>query len=221
MRSLDTKEIILASHNSGKLVEIRELMEPYGFSITSVGARGLPEPDEDGTTFEQNAYTKAQAAAQATGMVALSDDSGLCVEALAGDPGVYTADWAEKPDGSGRDFDYAMQKVEAALADKGAVEADQRKGYFCAVLCLCWPDGHAEYFRGEAHGTLVWPPRGTLGFGYDPVFLPKGHERTFGEMQSEEKHSWSPGSGEGLSHRARAFAKFATQCLTADKASKS
>ena len=188
-------------------------MEPYGFDVASVADLDLPEPEENGTTFEANAYTKALAAAEATGQIALSDDSGLCVEALEGQPGVYTADWAEKDDGSGRDFGLAMQKVETALQEKGASAPDQRRGYFCAVLCLCWPDGHAEYFRGEAHGQLVWPPRGELGFGYDPVFQPDGHARTFGEMSAEEKHSWTPGQGEGLSHRARAFAKFAEACL--------
>ena len=213
MRKLDTKQLILASHNAGKLAEISQLIEPYGFTITSVAERGLPEPEENGTTFEQNAYTKAFAAAQATGLVALSDDSGLCVSALDGQPGVYTADWAEKQDGSGRDFALAMEKVERGLAEAGAVRSEDRQGYFCAVLCLCWPDGHAEYFRGEAHGELVWPPRGDRGFGYDPVFQPVGHERTFGEMSAEEKHSWQPGSGDGLSHRARAFAKFAQACL--------
>ncbi|MEP1207164.1 MAG: non-canonical purine NTP pyrophosphatase [Rhizobiaceae bacterium] len=213
MRKIDPKKLVLASHNAGKLVEIRQLMEPYGFDITSVAELGLPEPVEDGTSFEENAYTKAIAAARATGMVALSDDSGLCVNALNGDPGIYTADWAEKEDGSGRDFGLAMEKVETALQAKGAKTSEERSGYFCAVLCLCWPDGHAEYFRGEAHGTLVWPPRGDLGFGYDPVFQPDGHERTFGEMSSDEKHSWSHGQGDGLSHRARAFAKFAEACL--------
>lgn len=213
MRNLDTKKLVLASHNAGKLVEIRQLMEPYGFDITSVGELDLPEPVEDGTSFEENAYTKAIAAAKATGLVALSDDSGLCVDALDGDPGIYTADWAEKADGTGRDFALAMQKVEDALQSAGAKNENSRSGYFCAVLCLCWPDGHAEYFRGEAHGTLVWPPRGELGFGYDPVFQPDGHDRTFGQMSSEEKHSWAPGQGEGLSHRARAFAKFAEACL--------
>ena len=213
MRQIDSKKLILASHNAGKLREICQLMEPYGFEIASVADLNLPEPDEDGTTFEENAYTKAFAAAKATGQLSLSDDSGLCVEALGGEPGVYTADWAEKEDGSGRDFALAMQKVETALAEKGASDPQQRRGYFCAVLCLCWPDGHAEYFRGEAHGQLVWPPRGELGFGYDPVFQPDGHERTFGEMSAEEKHSWSPGQGDGLSHRARAFAKFAEACL--------
>lgn len=213
MRQIESKKLILASHNAGKLKEIRQLMEPYGFDVTSVADLDLPEPAENGTTFEENAYTKALAAAEATGQIALSDDSGLCVEALGGQPGVYTADWAEKDDGSGRDFGLAMQKVETALQEKGADTADQRRGYFCAVLCLCWPDGHAEYFRGEAHGHLVWPPRGELGFGYDPVFQPDGHARTFGEMSAEEKHSWTPGQGEGLSHRARAFAKFAEACL--------
>ncbi len=214
MRKLETKEIILATHNEGKLREMRQLMEPFGFKITSAGERRLPEPAEEGTTFEENAYTKAWAAAKTTNMVALSDDSGLSVDALGGAPGVYTADWAEKEDGSGRDFQMAMQKVETALAEKGAVDPAQRKGAFNAVLCLCWPDGHAEYFKGVAPGTLVWPPRGGDGFGYDPVFLPDGHERTFGEMTADEKHSWTMGQAtEPLSHRARAFAKLATVLL--------
>lgn len=212
MRKLETRDFILATHNDGKLREIRQLLEPFGFSITSAGERGLPEPVEDGTTFEENAYTKAWAAAQATGMVSLSDDSGLSVDALDGAPGVYTADWAEKEDGSGRDFLMAMEKVEAALNEKNATD---RKGAFNAVLCLCWPDGHAEYFKGVAPGTLVWPPRGDDGFGYDPVFQPDGHERTFGEMTAEEKHSWTPGQeAEPLSHRARAFALLAKALLT-------
>jgi XTP/dITP diphosphohydrolase len=213
MRPLRTRELILASHNSGKLSEFRQIMEPFGFDIASAADRGLPEPVEDGTTFEENAYIKAFAAAKATNEIALSDDSGLCVGALAGRPGVHTADWAEKPDGTGRDFMMAMEKVESALQERDARTADARHGYFCAVLCLCWPDGHAEYFRGEAHGQLVWPPRGDAGFGYDPVFQPDGHQRTFGEMSAEEKHSWTPGQTGGLSHRARAFAKFAEACL--------
>lgn len=213
MRSLETDTILLASHNAGKLAEFRQLMQPFGFQIVSAADKGLPEPPEDGTTFEQNAYTKACAAAKATGLIALSDDSGICVAALNGEPGVYTADWAESPDGTGRDFMMAMEKVEARLQEAGAVGVEQRRAFFCAVLCLCWPDGHAEYFRGEAHGHLVWPPRGETGFGYDPVFQPDGHSRTFGEMSAEEKHSWTPGQGEGLSHRARAFALFAEACL--------
>ncbi|MEN0040670.1 MAG: RdgB/HAM1 family non-canonical purine NTP pyrophosphatase [Pseudomonadota bacterium] len=214
MRALDTDSIVLATHNAGKLAEMQQLMAPYGLSVTSAADHDLPEPPEDGTTFEENAYTKAWAAASATGQVALSDDSGLCVAALDGAPGVYTADWAEKPDGSGRDFVFAMEKVEKALNEVGAPPENEasREGYFCAVLCLCWPDGHAEYFRGEAHGHLIWPPRGDSGFGYDPVFRPLGHERTFGEMTADEKHSWSPGE-EGLSHRARAFGKLATAML--------
>ena len=129
-------------------------------------------------------------------------------------PGVYTADWAERPDGSGRDFLMAMQKVETLLQDRGATTPDRRTGRFVAVLCLAWPDGHAEYFRGEVEGTLVWPPRGDKGFGYDPVFKPDGYDQTFGEMTAGEKHAWEPGRGDlGLSHRARAFARFATAML--------
>ena len=136
------------------------------------------------------------------------------MDALGGAPGVHTADWAEKPDGSGRDFMMAMQKVEAQLQAWNAVRPEDRKARFVAVLCLAWPDGHAEYFRGEVEGTLVWPPRGTSGFGYDPVFLPDGYDRTFGEMEATEKHGWEAGRGDlGLSHRARAFARFATACL--------
>ena len=213
MRKLEQKSIILATHNAGKLTEMRDLMHPYGFELTSVGERNLPEPAEDGTTFEENAYTKAFSAASASGMIALSDDSGLCVEALGDDPGVYTADWAEMPDGTGRDFNYAMQKVEDALVKIGATDPQDRRGYFCAVLCLCWPDGHAEYFRGEAHGTLIWPQRGDKGFGYDPVFQPDGHDRTFGEMDAHEKHGWTEGNDNPLSHRARAFSLFATSVL--------
>jgi XTP/dITP diphosphohydrolase len=169
---------------------------------------GLPEPDETGTTFEENAYIKAFAAAKATGLPALSDDSGLCVDALDGAPGVYTANWAETPEGT-RDFGMAMQRTEVALQEVGAAQPAQRKGRFVAVICLAFPDGEAEYYRGEAEGTLVWPPRGELGFGYDPVFLPDGFDKTFGEMSAEEKHGWKPGQPTALSHRARAFQKFA------------
>ncbi|TIR17598.1 MAG: RdgB/HAM1 family non-canonical purine NTP pyrophosphatase [Mesorhizobium sp.] len=208
MHSLNGKKIVVASHNAGKLREFADLMAPFGFEAKSAKEYGLPEPDETGTTFEENAYIKAFAAAKATGLPALSDDSGLCVDALDGAPGVYTANWAEKPDGS-RDFGMAMQKTETALQDAGATEPSQRSGRFVAVICLAFPDGEAEYYRGEAEGTLVWPPRGTLGFGYDPVFLPNGFDKTFGEMSAEEKHGWKPGQAEALSHRARAFQKFA------------
>ena len=201
-------KIVVASHNGGKLKEFADLMEPFGLEAKSAREYGLPEPDETGTTFEENAYIKAYAAAKATGLPALSDDSGLMIDALQGAPGVYTANWAETPDGT-RDFAVAMQRAEVAMQEVGAVEPAQRKGRFVAVICLAWPDGEAEYFRGEAHGTLVWPPRGDKGFGYDPVFMPDGHERTFGEMSAEEKHGWKPGQAEALSHRAKAFQKFA------------
>ena len=208
MHSLDGKKIVVASHNAGKLREFADLMAPFGFEARSAKEYGLPEPDETGTTFEQNAYIKAHAAATATGLPALSDDSGLVVDALDGAPGVYTANWAELPDGS-RDFGMAMQRTETALQEVGAVQPGQRTARFVAVICLAWPDGEAQYFRGEAEGTLVWPPRGDKGFGYDPVFLPNGFDKTFGEMSAAEKHGWKPGQAEALSHRARAFQKFA------------
>ena len=207
MHRLDGR-ILVASHNEGKLREIADLIAPFGLEARSAAEFGLPEPDETGTTFEENAYIKAHAAAVATGLPALSDDSGMCADALGGQPGVYTANWAETPDGK-RDFAIAMRKVEDMLRDKGAVEAKDRTARFVAVICLAWPDGDAEYYRGEVEGTLVWPPRGALGFGYDPVFLPAGFDRTFGEMTAEQKHGWKPGAAEALSHRARAFQKFA------------
>jgi XTP/dITP diphosphohydrolase len=201
-------KIVVASHNAGKLREIADLIAPFGLEARSAGEFGLPEPDETGTTFEENAYIKAHAAAVATGLPALSDDSGMCADALDGQPGVYTANWAETPDGK-RDFGIAMQKVEDLLREKGAVGAKDRTARFVAVICLAWPDGHAKYYRGEVEGTLIWPPRGALGFGYDPVFLPDGYDKTFGEMTPEQKHGWTPGNAEALSHRARAFQKFA------------
>jgi XTP/dITP diphosphohydrolase len=209
MRPLDTKRIVVASHNRGKLEEIAALIGPYGFEARSAADYGLPEPAETGTSFEENAYIKAFAAASATGLPALSDDSGLEIDALDGQPGVYTADWAEKPDGSGRDFMMAMEKTEGLLREKGATTAAQRTGRFVSTLCLAWPDGHAEYFRGEVEGTLVWPPRGGKGHGYDPVFQPLGHTLTFGEMEADEKN----GISEPLSHRARSFARFAAAML--------
>lgn len=208
VHSLDGHKIVVASHNAGKLREFTDLMAPFGIEAKSAKEYGLPEPDETGTTFEQNALIKALAAAKATGLPALSDDSGLCVDALDGAPGVYTANWAETPDGS-RDFGMAMQRTEVALQEVGAITPARRKGRFVAVICLAFPDGQAEYFRGEVEGTLVWPPRGELGFGYDPVFLPDGFEKTFGEMSAKEKHGWKPGQPTALSHRARAFQKFA------------
>lgn len=215
MKSLPLKpgKIVIATHNDGKLAEIEALIGPFGFSAVSAKQLGLPVPPEEGETFEENAYGKAFAAAEATGLPSLSDDSGLCADALGGAPGVHTADWAEKP-GGGRDFAMAMRRLEDKLQEAGATDPSSRKARFVAVLCLAWPDGDAAYFRGEVEGVLVWPPRGERGFGYDPVFLPDGHDRTFGEMEAEEKHGWSPGQGDGgLSHRARAFAKFAGECL--------
>jgi XTP/dITP diphosphohydrolase len=213
MRSLQRGRLVVASHNDGKVAEIRDLIGRFGFDIVSAKELNLAEPAEEGTTFEENAYTKAHAAATATGLPALSDDSGLCVDALGGEPGIYTADWAQKPDGT-RDFAMAMRNVEEKLYAAGATTPDRRKGRFVAVLCLCWPDGQANYFRGEVEGTLVWPPRGDKGFGYDPVFKPDGYDITFGEMPASEKHGWEAGRGDlGLSHRARAFAKFAKAVL--------
>ena len=208
MRESIKNGLVLASHNQGKLNEVRTMMEPYGIQVTSADEHGLNEPEETGDTFEKNAYIKAHETAKQTGLVALSDDSGLCVEALGGEPGVYTANWAEQPDGS-RDFGVAMKLVEDKLNACGATTEKQRRAFFCAVLCLCEPNGHAEYFRGESHGTLVWPPRGDKGFGYDPVFMPDGHTRTFGEMEAAQKH----GLENPLSHRARAFVLFAKNCL--------
>ena len=214
MRKLTEKEIVVASHNEGKVREINDLIGPYGFSARSAKELELPEPDETGTTFEENARIKAVSAADGAGLPALADDSGLCVDALDGDPGVYTADWAEKSDGSGRDFMMAMEKVEQALQVAHAEGREARTARFVSVLCLAWPDGEVQWFRGEVEGTLVWPPRGEQGFGYDPVFLPDGHQRTFGEMSAEEKHGWDPNGGKpGLSHRARAFFRFANECL--------
>jgi len=208
VRPIENKKFVLASHNKGKLDEFAGLLAPFGYEVRSAAELGLPEPEETGTEFEQNAYIKALAAAKATGLPALSDDSGMCADALGGAPGVYTADWAVQPDGS-RDFGIAMEKVEKLLRDKGAISPEQRRARFVAVLCLCFPDGEAEFYRGEVEGHLVWPPRGALGFGYDPVFQPDGYERTFGEMTAEEKHGWRPGDTHALSHRARAFRKFA------------
>ena len=213
MRRLETKTIVVASHNAGKIAEIRDLIGPLGFEARSAADLAFAEPDETGTTFEENAAIKALACAQAAGIPALSDDSGLVVDALGGAPGVYTANWAEREDGS-RDFAMAMQKVEDALTEKGA-PGDERTARFVSVLCLAWPDGHTEFFRGEVEGKVVWPPRGTKGFGYDPVFQPEGHERTFGEMSADEKHGWKPGEAEALSHRARAFKRFVETCLEA------
>ena len=203
MRMLEGRKLVVASHNKGKLAEIADLIGPFGFEARSAAEYGLPEPAETGTTFEENAYIKAFAAASATGLPALSDDSGLVVDALGGAPGVYTADWAET--GQGRDFAMAMRKVEHLLQQERAVTPDRRAGRFVSVICLAWPDGHAEYFRGQVEGTLVWPPRGEKGFGYDPIFIPDGHDITFGEMEPQAKHA--------MSHRADAFRQLVNACF--------
>lgn len=200
--------LVLATHNRGKLAEFQDMLKDFGLDIVSAGDLGLPEPEETGTSFIENARLKAHAAARATGEIALSDDSGISVDALDGAPGVYTADWAGVP----RDFSKAMQKVEELLREKGATGPDQRRAQFNAVLCLAHPDGRDMIFEGICPGTLVWPPRGEQGHGYDPMFLPDGHKITFGEMSAGEKHAWAPGR-EGLSHRARAFAKFVREAL--------
>jgi XTP/dITP diphosphohydrolase len=214
MRKLDTKTIVVASHNGGKIREIADLIGPLGFTAKSAAELNFIEPDETGTTFEENAVIKALASANASGLPALSDDSGLVIDALGGDPGVYTANWAETADGT-RDFAMAMRKVEDALEKVGAKTPESRTARFVSVLCLAWPDGHTELFRGEVEGTVAWPPRGTQGFGYDPVFQPKGYDVTFGEMSAKEKHGWKPGDPQALSHRARAFKLFVETCLEA------
>lgn len=208
--ALDRSEpVLVASHNGGKISEFRELLQPLGYAVVSAADKGLPEPDETGATFEENAAIKALAAARATGLLALSDDSGLAVDALGGEPGIRSARWA----GPAKDFAMAMRNVEERLQASGATAPDARCARFVAVLCLAAPDGETRFFRGEVEGSLVWPPRGLLGFGYDPSFLPVGHERTFGEMSSHEKHGWRPGQRDALSHRARAFRLFAREML--------
>ncbi|WP_126175050.1 RdgB/HAM1 family non-canonical purine NTP pyrophosphatase [Tsuneonella rigui] len=203
-RRIGSGTLVIATHNAGKLKEIGALLEPYGVKCISAGSLGLPEPAETGTTFVQNALIKARAAAEASGLAALADDSGLSVAALDGRPGVYTADWAERQwfEGDpGRDWYMAMGKVEGLLQAKGP--ETPRDAWFSCVLALAWPDGDTEVYEGRADGTLTWPPRGTMGFGYDPVFVPQGLEMTFAELDPEEKHR--------ISHRADAFAKLVAE----------
>ncbi len=199
--------LVLATHNAGKLKEFQDLFEPFGLELLSAGELGLPEPDETGGSFIDNARIKAHASAKGAQMLALADDSGLCVDALGGAPGVYTANWAGAMPNGGRDYMVGMRRVEDALQAANATTPARRRGSFNATLCLAHPDGREAIFEGKVEGMLVWPPRGTKGFGFDPVFMPQGYDITFGEMPSEAKHSWSPGRV-GLSHRARAFAKF-------------
>jgi XTP/dITP diphosphohydrolase len=200
--------LVIATHNPGKLAEMRELLAVYGVEAISAGELKLAEPEETGTTFRANARIKAEAAAKASDLPALADDSGLVVDALDGQPGIHSARWA----GPDKDFRLAMNKIQSLLVERGAKTAERRRGHFVSALCVAWPDGHAEEFEATVDGTVVWPPRGSLGFGYDPLFLPDGQTRTFGEMPSEEKHGLPP-HGRGLSHRARAFLKLAEACL--------
>ena len=196
VRKLKPGRLVIASHNEGKVREIRALLEPHGIEAVSAKELDLPEPDETGTTFFANAELKARSAADLSGLPALADDSGLCVDALNGDPGVFTANWAETADGT-RDWPLAMRRVEDRLQAIGP--AAGRGAHFVCVLALAWPDGHVEWWEGRAEGSLTWPPRGTVGFGYDPVFVPLGDTRTFAELDPAEKHA--------RSHRADAFAK--------------
>lgn len=199
-RKLEPGKLIVASHNAGKVREIGDLLRPYGIETVSAGALGLPEPEETEDNFAGNARIKAHAAAKA-GFPALSDDSGIEIDALGGQPGVYTADWAETP--SGRDFPMAMEKVWRLLEERNAPEP--RTARFVCTLCLAWPDGHDEIFRGEAPGRVTWPMKGDQGFGFDPIFTPDGFDITFGQMDPAQKHE--------MSHRAAAFAKLVKACF--------
>jgi XTP/dITP diphosphohydrolase len=197
-RRLEPGKLIAATHNKGKIRELIDLLAPLGFELVPAGDLNLPEPEETGTTFEANAELKALASAQAANLPAISDDSGLSVDALDGDPGIYSARWS----GPEKDFAVAMEKVNQALEDKGAVSRTAR---FVCALCVAWPDGHTETFRGEVEGELVWPIRGNKGFGYDPMFVANGETLTFGEMDPERKHA--------MSHRADAFNKLTRRLL--------
>ncbi len=214
MRKLGAGKLVIASHNEGKVREILDLLGPYGIEPVSAAELDLPEPDEIGTTFIDNADLKARAAADLSGLPALADDSGLCVEALGDRPGIFSARWAmadphvDPAAGPGevsgeRDFNRAMRKVEDELEALGPDAS--RNAHFVCALALCWPDGHCEWFEGRVDGTLVWPPRGTNGFGYDPIFVPAGRQATFGEMDPTEKHA--------MSHRADAFRKLVAALL--------
>jgi XTP/dITP diphosphohydrolase len=209
-------KLVFATHNAGKLRELDEMVAPFQITVASASALGLPEPEETGTTFEANALLKATAAASACGLPSLADDSGLVVDALGGDPGIYSARWA----GPTKDFAHAMRLIEEKLVALGATTPERRTARFVAVLAIAFPDGRTQTFRGEVEGHLVWPPRGPNGFGYDPMFVPQEQQearsgsaatgsertlRTFGEMDAHEKH--------GMSHRARAFAAFAHAVL--------
>jgi XTP/dITP diphosphohydrolase len=203
-----TGRVVIATHNPGKLREMTELLAPYGIETVSAGLLNLPEPEETGTTFAENARIKAEAATKASGLPAFADDSGIAVAALDGAPGIHSARWG----GRTKDFRLAMDMVESKVRERNGGKAGNRNAHFVSALCVAWPDGHVEEFEARVDGVLVWPPRGDAGFGYDAMFLPNGHERTFGEMTADEKHGLPP-RGLGLSHRARAFLKLAEACL--------
>ena len=203
-----TGKLVIATHNPGKLTEMRELLAPYGIEAISAGELSLGEPEETGTTFEANARIKAVAAAKAAKLPAFADDSGLVVDALDGAPGIYSARWA----GPTKDFNEAMARIERLLQERAARVPAERTAHFVSALCVAWPDDHLEEVEARADGTLVWPPRGSAGFGYDPMFMPDGFDSTFGEMTAIEKHGLPP-LGLGLSHRAKAFVKLAEICL--------
>lgn len=196
-RQFSEPRLVVASHNKGKVVEIADLLAPFNLDVVSAAELDLPEPEETGTTFVANAVLKAEAAVQGSGLPCLADDSGLAVEGLDGDPGIYSARWA----GPERDFDMAMGLVNEKLGDNA-----NRRAYFISVLSLAWPDGHLETFEGRVHGTMIWPPRGTGGFGYDPMFMPDGYDKTFGEIPYDEKQR--------ISHRAVAFQKLIDGCFS-------
>lgn len=196
-RQFSEPRLVVASHNKGKVVEIADLLAPFNLDVVSAAKLDLPEPEETGTTFVANAVLKAEAAVQGSGLPCLADDSGLAVEGLDGDPGIYSARWA----GPERDFDMAMGLVNEKLGDNA-----NRRAYFISVLSLAWPDGHLETFEGRVHGTMIWPPRGTGGFGYDPMFMPDGYDKTFGEIPYDEKQR--------ISHRAVAFQKLIDGCFS-------
>lgn len=200
--------VVAATHNKGKLAELHDLLGPSGIELLGAGDLGLPEPEETGDTFVANALIKARAAAERSGLTAISDDSGLCVAGLDGQPGIYSARWAG---GGGGDFAAAMARVEREL--KGHGVAPPWRAWFVSALAIAWPDGHVETFEGRVDGDLIFPPRGTAGFGYDPCFKPEGHARTFGEMTAIEKHGLPADGSQALSHRARAFQALARACL--------
>ncbi len=199
-RKFSGPRLVVASHNAGKVREIGDLIRPLGFDAVSAGDLGLPEPEETGLTFRANAELKALAAATAANLPALADDSGLAVDGLGGEPGIYSARWAET--GAGRDFGYAMEKVRHELEVRGSTD---RRAQFVCALTLAWPDGHLETFEGTVTGRLVFPPRGDQGFGYDPIFMADGYDRTFGEIDPAEKHR--------ISHRADAFRQLMAACF--------